>query len=195
MWYIKSTDMPDSDNPWKTLHIKEVYDNPWVRVEHRDVINPSGKPGIYGYIHFKNVAVGVIPVDQQGYTWLVGQYRYTLQQYSWEMPEGGCPEGTDPLESAQRELREETGLIAQDWQELLHLHTSNSVTDERGIAYLARRLEQGLAEPDDTEELQLKRLPLDEAINWALQGKITDAFSIAAFMKVGLLRAQGKLQL
>lgn len=170
-------------NPWKTLKIQTVYDNPWISLTHRDVLNPAGKPGIYGVVHFKNTAIGIVPLDADGYTWLVGQYRYTLDRYSWEIPEGGGPIGTPPLVSAQRELLEETGLRAARWTLLLELHTSNSVTDEYGIAYVAQELTQDAPQPEDTEELRLWRLPLSEAVELVMNGTITDALSIAALLK------------
>lgn len=172
-------------NPWKTLSEKKVYDNPWISVSHREVITPTGTAGIYGLVQFKNIAVGIVPVDEAGYTWLVGQYRYALGQYSWEIPEGGSPIGSEsPLESAQRELREETGIRAESWQEIATLHTSNSVTDEAGVLYLARGLSFGAAAPEETEELQLRKLPFSEAVEMVHGGIITDALSM-----VGLMRA------
>lgn len=174
-------------NPWKTLTQKTAYENPWIRVEHREVINPAGNPGIYGLVHFKNIAVGILPLDEDNHTWLVGQYRYTLGQYSWEIPEGGCPEGTDALATAKRELREETGIEAEEWRSLLDLHTSNSVTDEYGIAYLARGLSFGEAEPEDTEELKVKKVPFAEALRMVMEGEITDVLSQVTIMKAQLL--------
>lgn len=174
-------------NPWQTLSIQEVYDNRWIKITHREVLTPAGTPGIYGVVHFKNVAIGIVPVDEEGNTWLVGQYRYTLDQYSWEIPEGGCPQGTDPLETAKRELKEETGMQATHWEQILDFHTSNSVTDEYGIAYLAKGLSFGEAEPEETEELQLKKVPLTEAVEMVMRGEITDALSVMALLKVHIL--------
>ena len=183
------------ENPWKTLSNKTVYDNPWIQVSHREVLNPAGNPGIYGLIHFKNLAIGVVPLDQELNTWLVGQYRYTLEAYSWEIPEGGCPLGTDPLATAKRELIEETGIRAQHWEKILDFHTSNSVTDEAGIAYIASGLYFGESEPEDTEDLIVKKMPLAEALEWVWQGKITDALSIMALQKVALLQCKGLLSI
>ena len=178
---------PENMNPWKTLDEQEVYNNPWIRITHRNVINPSGGKGIYGVVHFKNLAIGIVPVDEQGNTWLVGQYRYTLNQYSWEIPEGGCPIGTDPLLAAKRELKEETGIIANTWTKILDVHTSNSVTDETGIIYLASDLTFGEAEPEDTEDLMLKKLPLAQAIEMVYQGKITDLMAVSGLLRAKLL--------
>ncbi len=174
------------NNPWQTKSIREVYRNPWIRLSHRDVVNPSGNPGIYGVVHFQNLAIGIVPLDADNNTWLVGQYRYTLEQYSWEIPEGGCPLGDTPLEAAQRELREETGILADRWTKVLDLHLSNSVTDEAGIAYVAQELTFGEPDPEDTEKLEVRRLPLTEAVQMVLEGKITDALSVAALLRVKL---------
>ena len=180
---FKTAGPDDNPNPWQTLSEREAYANPWIRVSHRNVINPSGGPGIYGVVQFKNVAVGVVPLDAQGYTWLVGQYRYTLERYSWEIPEGGGPLGTDPLEAAQRELLEETGIRARRWTPLLEMHTSNSVTDEYGVAYIAQDLEMGEAQPEETEQLHVRRLPFAEVVNMVMQGEITDSLSMIAILK------------
>jgi 8-oxo-dGTP pyrophosphatase MutT (NUDIX family) len=175
-------------NPWTTLSSQEVYVNPWIRVTHREVINPKGGKGIYGVISFKNLAIGVVPVDAEGNTYLVGQYRYTLEKYSWEIPEGGGPIGEDPLEAAKRELAEETGFTAESWDLLGPIHTSNSVTDEAGFIYLAQGLIAGEAHPEETEELRVWKLPLSEAIDMVVRGEISDSLSIA-----GLLLAARKL--
>lgn len=181
------------NNPWKTLSIKEVYSNPWISITHREVINPSGNPGIYGLVHFKNLAVGIVPLDENLNTWLVGQYRYALGQYSWEIPEGGGQHGTPTLEAAQRELLEETGITAQRWTKILDLHTSNSVTDETGVVYVAQELSFGEAMPEETEQLQLRKLPFSKAFEMVMNGEITDSLSMVALMKVKLLLDAGKL--
>jgi 8-oxo-dGTP pyrophosphatase MutT (NUDIX family) len=177
-----------SENPWKTINIKEVYDNPWINVSHHDVINPSGGKGIYGVISFKNLAIGVVPVDEEMNTYLVGQFRYTLNQFSWEIPEGGGPIGEEPLDTAKRELLEETGLYAKTWSLLTPIHTSNSVTNEFGYVFMAQNLEFGVSSPEDTEDIQVWKLPLIEAVKLVEEGKITDSLSVA-----GLLMAARKL--
>jgi 8-oxo-dGTP pyrophosphatase MutT (NUDIX family) len=179
-------------NPWKTLKSSVVYDNPWIKVVENDVVNPVGGPGIYGVVHFKNIAVGVVPLDDDNNTWLVGQYRYTLNAYSWEIPEGGCLIGQEtPLIAAQRELLEETGLKAERWTEVLKMHTSNSVTDEVAYTFLAKGLSVGLAQPEDTEELMLRKLPFEEAFQMCLKQEITDAFSVGSLFKVKYMLEQG----
>ncbi|THH41742.1 NUDIX domain-containing protein [Neolewinella litorea] len=179
--------MTTERNPWRHKSTAIRYENPWIRVEHHEVVNPAGKDGIYGLVRYKNHAIGIVPIDDEGFTYLVGQYRYALDEYSWEIPEGGCPVGTGTLETAQRELREETGLVADSWEKLMEFHLSNSVSDEWGVAYVARNLRQESAEPEDTEELRLRRLPLREAIDMTLDGRITDALSILALQRVALL--------
>jgi len=176
-------DKADDENPWKTLHSKEIYDNAWIRLQEDQIINPAGKPGIYGKVCFKTQAVGIIPVDDEGNTWLVGQYRYTLNEWSWEIPMGGSPLGEDCMQTAVRELEEETGLITQNIQQIMRLHTSNSITDEQGYVFLARDLKPGKQQLEDTEQgLQVKKLPLSEAIAMAQDGRITDAISVAGLL-------------
>lgn len=173
----------ETHNPWTTHAIHPKYDNPWIKVDEHQVTTPTGTPGIYGVVHFKNIAIGIIPVDEEGYTWLVGQYRYPLNAYSWEIIEGGGPEEIDPLESAKRELLEETGMTADHWELLIpKMHLSNSVSDEYAMIYLARGLTMGEAQPTETEQLQLKRVPLQEAIEMVHTGHITDAISMAGLM-------------
>ncbi len=180
-------------NPWVSHQQHIAYDNRWIRLNEHQVTNPAGRPGIYGVVEFKNVAIGILPVHTDGSIWLVGQYRYTLGQYSWEIPEGGGPKTEDPLAAAQRELREETGLIAERWDLLLELHLSNSVTDEYSRVYLARQLSSGPPEPEDTERLQVIRVSLATALEWVKHGRITDAISVAALLQAALLKAEGRL--
>lgn len=175
------------------MTVCRVYDNPWIQVTHRDVVNPSGGKGIYGVVHFKNVAIGIVPLDSEGFTWLVGQYRYTLGRYSWEIPEGGGPLQQPPLESAQRELLEETGIRAQHWTPILEMHLSNSVTDEYSVAYVAQNLSFEAAQPEETEQLEVRRVLFTEAIRMVLEGEITDALSVAALLKTNELLRTGRL--
>ena len=183
-----STD--ETFNPWRVLGSRAVYENPWISVREDEVVRPDGNRGIYGVVHYKNVAVGVLPVED-GHVYLVGQYRYPLGRYSWEIPEGGCPEHEDPLQAARRELREETGLDAANWERLGEADLSNSVADEQAVLYLATGLVPGEQEPDGTEVLGVRRVPLDEAISMALDGRIRDAISQIALFGYAMRRAGG----
>ena len=172
------------NNPWRITGTREVYANRWIEVREDGVIHPSGNPGIYGVVHFNNLAIGVIPVDGEGNTWLVGQYRYPLKQYSWEIPEGGVPLGENPLHGAQRELLEETGIVATQWTLLLEMHLSNSVSDERALVYVAKGLSFQQACPEETEVLSVKKVPLQEAFRMVMRGEITDSMSVAGLLKL-----------
>jgi 8-oxo-dGTP pyrophosphatase MutT (NUDIX family) len=174
-------------NPWQTLSEKKIYKNPWISLTEYQVINPGGGEGIYGKVHFKNLAIGILVLDNDNSTWLVGQYRYPLNQFSWEIPEGGGPLEEDPLKSAQRELLEETGISASSWVEIQRMHLSNSVSDELAIIYLARDLSFGESNPEETEQLTIKKIQFDEAYNMVMSGEITDSMSVAAILKVKVL--------
>lgn len=171
----------ETRNPWRTLSSRQIYDNPWIAVREDRVTRPDGEPGIYGVVHYKNIAVGVLPIEED-HIYLVGQHRYPLNTYSWEIPEGGCPEGEEPLEAARRELREETGLEARDWRRLGEAYLSNSVADEYAVWFLATGLVPGERSPEGTEAIELRRIPLREAQKMALSGQITDALSLLAIM-------------
>ena len=171
-------------NPWKKLSGKNIYNNPWISLDEDKVINPGGGKSIYGKVHFKNYAIGIVPLDEELNTWLVGQWRYSLNEYSWEIPMGGGPLNEDILTSAKRELKEETGLSANKWEEVLKIHTSNSVTDEIGYAFLAQDLTQGATEFEETEDLEIRKLPLKEAMNMVMRDEITDSISMAAILKI-----------
>lgn len=176
-------------NPWKTLSGELKYENRWISVTEYQVLNPSGGKGIYGKVHFKNTAIGVLPLDKELNTWLVGQFRYTLNAWSWEIPEGGGPEGESALEAAKRELKEETGLTANRWTEILKFHTSNSVTDEVGYSYLAEDLTEGEMVLEETEaDLKVWKLPLSEALKMVERGEITDSISVMSILKVARMK-------
>jgi 8-oxo-dGTP pyrophosphatase MutT (NUDIX family) len=185
--------MDDVLNPWKTLESAVKYDNPWIRVVEHQVLNAAGQPGIYGTVHYKNAAIGIVPVDAEGCTWLVGQYRYPLKQYSWEVPAGGGRLEIEPLASARRELEEETGLRARQWQQILRIHLSNSIGDEEALCYLAWDLQEGPASPDEDEVLNLRRLPVAEALAMIERGEITDAITVAALMRLRLMALDDRL--
>lgn len=180
----------DEKNPWQITGKKTVYTNNWIEVEHFDVRTPAGNPGIYGVVQFKNIAIGIVPFDEFGNTWLIGQYRFPLGKYSWEIPEGGCSieSGEDELEAGKRELREEAGLIAQKWTAIATIHTSNSVCNEVGTIFLAEDIETTVSEPEETEQLVIRKLPFREALEMVLNNEITDSLSVAGILKVARLK-------
>ncbi|MEM1136763.1 MAG: NUDIX hydrolase [Bacteroidota bacterium] len=171
--------------PWITLKTKDIYQNPWIHVTESEVVNPNGGRGIYGKVHLRSKALAIIPVDEAMNTWLVGQYRFTLDEYSWEIPMGGGKLNDNVLYAAQRELKEETGIKANKWTQIMRIHTSNSVTDEEGFIFLAEELTQGTPENDPTEKLEIKKIQLEAAIEMVMNGEITDAISIAGLLKAG----------
>ena len=172
-------------NPWTTISNKKIYSNQWIDLDEYDVINPGGGKGIYGKVSFKNIAIGIIPIDDDLNTWLVGQYRYTLDEYSWEIPMGGGPKENDPLISAKRELQEETGITASTWENIQKIHTSNSVTDELGYVYKATNLQFGEPDLEESEsDLQIKKVPLREALRMVEASEITDSLSQAGIFKI-----------
>jgi 8-oxo-dGTP pyrophosphatase MutT (NUDIX family) len=175
----------EEESHWTVIGSREIYVNPWIRLREDHVLRPDGKPGIYGVVEFPTYALGIVPIDENGDVYLVGQYRYTLNAYSWEIPEGGGDKRLPKLDSAQRELVEETGITATDWIDLGPLHLSNSVTDEEGRVFLARGLTLGPPRPDGDEVLQTKKVPLAEAYEMCLDGRITDALAF-----VGIVRAR-----
>ncbi|HVZ56423.1 MAG TPA: NUDIX hydrolase [Chitinophagaceae bacterium] len=183
----------NEQNPWQVTGRSEKYENNWIHVTEYQVINPSGKDGIYGKVHFKNLAIGILPLDDDWHTWLVGQYRFTIDRYTWEIPEGGGAMDVDPVDSARRELKEETGLEARHYTELLRLHLSDSITDEYSIIYLATGLTPGEAAPEETENITVRRLPFDAAYAMVQSGEITDVMSVAAIQKVKLMILEGQL--
>lgn len=166
-----------------------AYENPWITVWHDEVTRPDGGDGIYGVVHFENLAVGVLVLDGEDRTLLVGQHRYALAEVSWEIPEGGVPAGESPLEGAQRELREETGLTAATWVELGRLSLSNSVTDERAVLFLATGLTHGEPSPEPSESLEVRWMPFSQVLAMTLDGRIHDALTVVAVERVALARS------
>ncbi len=182
-------------NTWKTLSSELVYESAWIAVHKHQTINPAGKPAVYSVVNFKNLAIGILPLSDDGYTWLVGQWRYPLNAYSWEIPEGGGPLGEAPIETAVRELKEETGIVAQKFEEIMQLHLSNSATDEHAFVFLATDLTFEEAEPEETEDLKIKKVHINEAFEMVMKGEITDGISVAAIFKVKYLIDKGELKI
>jgi 8-oxo-dGDP phosphatase len=183
-------DGPPSDPRRFSRHGRRVaYENPWITVWHDEVTRPDGSPGIYGVVHFENLAAGVVAIDDDDRVVLVGQHRYTVDAYSWEIPEGGVPTGETALDGAQRELREETGVEARAWRELARVDLSNSVSDERAVLFLATGLTRGEASPEPTEAIEVRWVAFDEAVAMTYDGRITDVMSVAAIWRVALERA------
>lgn len=176
-----------SFNPWKKIKEKVTYENPWIKVTHADVITPGGEKGVYGTVTYKNWAIGIIPLDEDHNTWIVGQYRYPLEAYSWEIPEGGGPIGESAIDTAKRELSEEVGLKAKKWDMIQTFHLSNSVSDEYGELFLAQDLEEFENHPDPEEDLAVKKLPFEEVFQMVLKGEITDSMSVMGILKVKYL--------
>lgn len=168
---------------WKTKNITKVYENPWIEVTHREVVTPNQTDAIYGVVHFKNRAIGVLVIDDQERVGLVGQSRYPLDSYSWEIPEGGGPLNEDPLSAAKRELKEETGCVAVHWRQFMTMHLSNSVTDEEAVVFIATELTEGQAEPEDSEDLSCRWVSLPAALGMIESGEITDAITVAALYR------------
>ena len=174
--------------PWRRLTRRSVYENAWLELLHDEVLRPDGSPGIYGVVHLRNAAVGVVALDDDDRVLLVGQYRYTLDEYSWEIPEGGVDPAEGLLEGAQRELREETGFEAADWRMLFRFSMSNSVTDETGAIFLARGLASGEAAPEPSEDITVRWVAFAEAIAMIDRGEITDVMSLAGLLRVAATR-------
>lgn len=185
--------MNEAENPWVTKASEVKYENPWIKVTEHKVLNPAGNDGIYGVVHFKTVAVAIIPLDENYNTWIVGQYRYPLSSYEWEIVEGGCPEGTLPLETAKRELHEEVGLKAEHFEMILEMQLSNSTTDEVSCTYVAKGISYIGEEPEDDEKLAIKKLPFEEVFQMVMRGEIRDGLAVASVLKAKLLIEQGKI--
>ena len=185
--------MESEKNPWTTLSRQQVYQSPWIAVEHHEVLNPAGNPGTYSVVRFKKLAIGVVPLDEDHNTWIVGQYRYPLHTYTWEIPEGGGNLDEAPVESAKRELLEECGIMAEEYIPIQQLQLSNSATDEVAHLFVARKLSFTHAQPEETEQLTLRKVPFDELYRLVQEGYITDSLSVAAVLKIRLMMLEGKM--
>ena len=180
-------------NPWTKISSEVKYENPWMKVIEDKVLKPAGNEGIYGVVHFKTHAIAVIPLDESNNTWIVGQYRYPQESYEWEIVEGGCPEGTSPLDTAKRELIEEVGLIAENFELILEMQLSNSTTDEISYTYIARNLTYVGEHPEEDEQIVIKKVPFEEVFQMAMRGEIRDGLSVASILKTKILLEQHKI--
>ncbi|WP_241094938.1 NUDIX domain-containing protein [Marinicauda algicola] len=186
--------MIEKRGPWTVLSRRTAYSNPWMEVAEYDVLRPDGSPGLYGVMSPRGYAIGILPVFEDGTTLLVGQHRFPLDAHSWELPEGGGAKDLDPLESAKRELAEETGYTARHWQEFLQMDLSNSITDEQSFSFLAWGLRKGERALEAAEaDMTVRRLPFDEALDLAMSEQIRDAFTVAMLAKADYMRRKGLL--
>jgi len=184
--------LPTAPNPWKIHSQTPVFENPWLSLIDYKTTNPAGQPADYGVVRFKNRAIGVVPYED-GYIWMVGQTRFAIDSYSWEIPEGGCPQDEEPIVCAQRELREETGITAKNLTPLFNVHLSNSVTDEWGQVFLARGLSFGTQSLEDSEDISVKKFHLDKLYDYVEAGAIMDNLSVTAIYKLKLMASLGQL--
>jgi len=181
------------NGPWTVLDTQTSFENPWLRIESSNIIHPDGSGGTYGVVRYANIACGVLPIDEDGFTWIVGQHRFPLNSYSWELPEGGGTKDRSPAISALRELTEETGLSASHTQPLGRWHLSNSVTDEVAYGFLAWGLSEGVATPEPSEVLHVERVPISNLIARVRSGEITDAFTHLMLMSAVDLAYRGQI--
>lgn len=185
------TDSTDKIGPWQVLSRADVFNNPWINIVDHKVLHPDGSDGRYGVVRFHNLAVGVLPIDEKGFTFLVGQHRFPHDRYSWELPEGGGPREIDPLVSAQRELAEETGLTAKHWAPLTQFDISNSVTDECAVCYFAWGLKLGRATPEPSEALTIKKIAFKDLFEMVVSGKISDSLTIIMVQTAYIMALRG----
>jgi 8-oxo-dGTP pyrophosphatase MutT (NUDIX family) len=190
---VRRAQLPTGKNPWQRLDSQPIYANPWLRVREDQVINAAGNPGIYGVVEFAKLTAGILPLFDNGDTMIVGQWRYPLDCYSWELPEGGGSKDEPAIESARRELSEETGLKAAHWHAFLSVHTSNSVTDEIAHCFLAWELAEFAPQPDEDEALGLVRISFCDLLHHVETGAITDALTVAMVLKARHLAREGRL--
>ncbi len=182
---------PRKRGQWTELSTELKYDNPWMSVKESKILNPNGGEGIYGVVHLKNFAIGIVPLDEEGNTWIVGQERFPFEgEFSWEIIAGGGPLENDPLDSAKKELLEETGIKAHKWELIQKMDMSNSVTTEQALLYVVRDLSFHEKQPDETEKLIIKKLPFEELYQMVINHEVVDSLSVAAVLKLKLMSLQ-----
>lgn len=178
---------------WRVKTVERVHDNPWFAVDAYQAIAPTRADARYFMQVYKNVAVGVLPLHEDGTVTLVGQWRFCFGAYSWELPEGGAPLDEDPLDGAKRELREEAGLEAAEWRLVLRMDLSNASSDEIALGFLATGFTAATTAPDPTEQLSVARIPFREALRAAVAGEITDAITVAMLLRLHHMAVEGEL--
>jgi 8-oxo-dGTP pyrophosphatase MutT (NUDIX family) len=183
----------DEQNPWRILGKRQHYDDPWLTLVEHDVENAAGKCSTYATVHFKKRGLAVLPVDREGHVYLVGQYRFGVRRYGWEVPAGGADADEAALETARRELAEEMGFAAAQWCEILRVYISGSLTDEQAVAFVAWDLAPRRPKPDEQEVLAVRRMPFAEAVDMACGGGIADVLSVAVILRVRLMAERGEL--
>jgi 8-oxo-dGTP pyrophosphatase MutT (NUDIX family) len=187
------SDWHDDGNPWTVKRVTRPFENDWFSIDAHDVVRPDGADGTYSVIRVRRMAVGVLPIDDAGRVHLVGQWRFPLGRYSWEMPEGGAEPGEDALECARRELEEETGLSAQTYLQILEMDLSNSLTDERAVLFLATDLREGQSNPEAVEVLQRRTAPFADVLARVVDGRIRDSLTVAAVLRAHHMAVTGQL--
>lgn len=186
-------DWEEDGDPWAVKSVRRPFENNWLALDEHQVTRPDGNPGTYTVVRIRRLAVGVLPIDANGDVHLVGQWRFPLKRYSWEIPEGGAEPGEDALDCAKRELAEETGLAASDWRLILEMDLSNSLTDERAKMFLATGLKAGAAAPEPTEVLRHRRAPFMDALARVADGRIRDSMTVAAVLRAHHMAVTGAL--
>lgn len=176
---------------WQTTSSKIVYENPWIKVHEDTTITPDGKDGLYGWVESKSPAVFVVPVDDDGYTYIINQERYTRKKFSWESV-AGRTDGEPYDVAAKRELLEETGVKAGKITVLTEIEIANGVTSFKGAICLAQDLQQTDSAIDAAEGIsEVRKLPLTEVVDMIMRGEIVDSQTIAAtFMAAEYLRGK-----
>lgn len=181
-------------NPWQTQSSRIVYRNSWIRVREDQVTRPDGEPGIYGVVEIRP-SVGIVAINQDDEIALVGQWRYSVSRYSWEIPRGGSHAGeTDMLAVAKRELAEEAGITAEHWRVLGPVDVCNGVADDVQTLFCATGLHACETRLDPEEDIAVMWHPFEEAVRMAMDGRITEVCSVAAILWAARLRNGGEKQ-
>lgn len=186
-------DGSDRPPPWKDHGHSVFFESPWMKLTRHEATAPTGVRADYMVMRPQNMSVGVLPLHDDGTVTLVGQQRFALANWSWEMPEGGAPFDEDPLEGARRELAEEAGLAAAQWRQALKAEMSNSITDERALAWVAWDLTPAPLAPDPTEVIRAARVPFGDLLREIGRGAVRDMFTVATTLRAYHMAREGEL--